>query len=78
MIISVGFVQLGPSPNPKHKPWFWTKANTKVTFNTTTHHHHTNFSPGRDCPRVLKLGMQAYLNPTRLKIKNFGTPPQPK
>jgi hypothetical protein len=30
-------VQLGPSPNPKPKPWFWTKANTKVTFNTTTH-----------------------------------------
>ena len=30
-------VQLGPSPNRKHKPWFWTKANTKVTFNTPTH-----------------------------------------
>ena len=29
-------VQLGPSPNPKPKPRVWTKANTKVTFNT---HH---------------------------------------
>ena len=33
-------VQLGPSPNPKLKPRFWTKANTKVTFNTHHHHHH--------------------------------------
>ena len=43
----IHIVQLGPSPNPKPKPWFWTKANTKVTFNTTTHHpltNHTNFS----------------------------------
>ena len=25
------FVQLGSSPNPKPKPWFWTKATTKLT-----------------------------------------------
>ena len=33
-------VQLGPKPNLKPKPWFWTKANTKVTFNTTHNHNH--------------------------------------
>ena len=27
------FVQLGPSPNTKPKPGFWTKAKTKLTFN---------------------------------------------
>ena len=46
-------VQLGPKPNLKPKPWFWTKANTKVTFNTT--HHHTNFSPRMDCTRTITI-----------------------
>ena len=49
-------VQLGPSPNTKPKPWFWTKANTKFTLETT---HHTNFFPRKDCPRVMKIRIEA-------------------
>ena len=48
-------VQLGPSPNPKPKLQFWTKANTKFTVKTTAHHHHTNFSHRKNCVRPLKV-----------------------
>jgi hypothetical protein len=46
----VGFiVQLGPSPNAKLEPWFWTKANTKLTLEPQpppTHQHKLFFQKG--------------------------------